>query len=500
MTVFASAKARLATMLPAGSLRARFAVGAFWSILGTVVSQGMGLAATAVAARLLGKAAFGELGMIQSTVGMLGVFAGLGLGLTATRYVAEFRSKEPVRAGRIIGLSYIVALVSGGTVATLLALAAPYLATHTINAPHLTVELRLGSGLLLFNTLNGVQTGALAGLEAFKTIAKANLLTGLLNLPLVVVGVYFWNLPGAVGGMVASAAVGCLINWVALRAVTHSARVPVSCSSIRSELAVLWSFSVPAFLSGAMVGPVTWLANALLVQHPNGYAEMGVFTAANRFQPLFTLAGSTVGAALLPILASKGGAASDRLSRGNILVSWALGAFPAVLLLSFPEVVGLVFGPEYSGLLTQRVFILLILSTCVMMYKQGLARVLAARSLMWWGLISNSMWSVVLLGGFLGLRKWGAAGLAGSFLAAYALNTLVFVPFYTRRGLVPRSTMVSREAAGIWLAMALAALPSFYGCAVFIRGGALALSGLVLLLAFTRLLRGVRLLADTSVR
>jgi len=41
-----------------------------------------------VVARILGKEEFGQLAIVQSTVGMLGVIAGLGLGLTATKHVA----------------------------------------------------------------------------------------------------------------------------------------------------------------------------------------------------------------------------------------------------------------------------------------------------------------------------------------------------------------------------------------------------------------------------
>ena len=52
--------------------------------------------------------------MIQSTVGMFGVFAGFGLGLTATKHVAEFRQSDPDRAGRIIGLSGLFAIGPGG--------------------------------------------------------------------------------------------------------------------------------------------------------------------------------------------------------------------------------------------------------------------------------------------------------------------------------------------------------------------------------------------------
>jgi len=87
----------------------RLARGVFWSMAGAVISRSLMLAATVLVARMLGKTGFGELGMIRTTVGMFGVFAGFGLGLTATKHVAEFRRSDPDRAGRIIGLSGLFA-------------------------------------------------------------------------------------------------------------------------------------------------------------------------------------------------------------------------------------------------------------------------------------------------------------------------------------------------------------------------------------------------------
>jgi len=48
---------------PVGSLRARFAKGATWSLIGAVISQGLALVASVIVARLLGEVGFGELGM-----------------------------------------------------------------------------------------------------------------------------------------------------------------------------------------------------------------------------------------------------------------------------------------------------------------------------------------------------------------------------------------------------------------------------------------------------
>jgi hypothetical protein len=89
----------------ASDIGTRLSRGIFWSMAGSVISRGLMLCATVLVARMLGKTVYGELGMIQSTVGMFGVFAGFGLGLTATKHVAEFRQSDPERAGRIIGLS-----------------------------------------------------------------------------------------------------------------------------------------------------------------------------------------------------------------------------------------------------------------------------------------------------------------------------------------------------------------------------------------------------------
>jgi len=56
----------------------------------------------------------GQLGMVQSTAGMFGIFAGFGMGLTANKHVAELKIKDPARAGRIIGLSSLVSWTTGG--------------------------------------------------------------------------------------------------------------------------------------------------------------------------------------------------------------------------------------------------------------------------------------------------------------------------------------------------------------------------------------------------
>ncbi|HOY60838.1 MAG TPA: oligosaccharide flippase family protein, partial [Verrucomicrobiota bacterium] len=185
----------------------RLARGAFWSVTGGVVARGLSLLASILVARILGKDVFGELGTVQSTIGMFTVFAGLGMGLTATKHVAEFRLKDPARAGRIITLSNRIAFWASIVVALAMVASASGLAS-AVAAPHIAPALQIAALSLFLNGISGAQTGALAGLEAFRTIAGLNFITGVISFPLLVAGALWRGIEGSIWALSATAAVG----------------------------------------------------------------------------------------------------------------------------------------------------------------------------------------------------------------------------------------------------------------------------------------------------
>ncbi len=475
--------------MEASALGSRLLTGAFWSFLGAVGSRLLSFAAFVVIARVLGKESYGQFGIVQSTVSMFAVFAGFGLGQTATKYVAELRDKEPARAGRIMGMAGMVALTTGAVIALILFISAPWLAKTTLAAPELAPALRIGALILLFEAMNGAQTGALAGFEAFKTTAKISIWTGIASFPAMVVGVYLGGLEGSVCGLLLSRIFNWSLNHLALRREAKRAAIPFVFLGTRQDFSVLWQFSLPAMLSGVMVSPTLWLCNAILVNQPGGYAQMGIFQAAATFQQVMLFVGGTLGAPLLPMLANMGGKESDRFARVNILSTWFLGAIPAVFLLGLPEIAQTVFGKGYEGADFARTFTLVVLSAGVIVYKQGLARVLAAYGLMWWGMLSNLFWAGTLIVCTWVLVPWGAIGYAGAYATAYGLNTILFIPLYTRKGLVPRNTLVSLEAAGIWLILGTGVITNFYFHAVALRLLYIPLASAAMCWLFHRLLK-----------
>lgn len=77
--------------IEASEIGYRLATGTFWSLAGAVISRGLGIVASIMVARTLGRVGFGELGIIHSTLALFQLFAGFGLGVTTTKCVAEHR-------------------------------------------------------------------------------------------------------------------------------------------------------------------------------------------------------------------------------------------------------------------------------------------------------------------------------------------------------------------------------------------------------------------------
>lgn len=416
----------------------RLAKGVFWSIAGTGISRGLLMLAMILVARMLGKTAYGELGMIYSTVGMFGVFAEFGLGVTSTKYVSEYRQRDPARAGRIIGLSSLLVVVTGGCMALVLFIFAPWLSEHAINAPHLGNILRISAIILFLNAFNVAQTGALAGLEAFKSIARVNLYIGLAYFPILVGGVYLGELAGALWALAVHTGITGLLNYRALRREAKHHSVPITFKGYRSEKSIIWAFVLPAVLSSILFSPINWICNAMLVNQPGGYDDMGVYNAANQWYATILFLPGMLGSVMLPIL-------SERIGQGETLQSkklivllikiTALFVFPLVFLgcIASPYIMSL-YGEGFRRGWPTLVVVLLTGGLLAIQTPVGYA--LAASARMWINFTMTFGWGLIFIIATWLLLDFGSLGLALARAASYIFHvtwTFAFVFFIIRK-------------------------------------------------------------------
>ncbi|HJN16328.1 MAG TPA: oligosaccharide flippase family protein [Armatimonadota bacterium] len=436
-------------LLPGGSIRGRMARGAFWSATSTVAAQIFGFAVAVVTARILGDSTLGHFGIIRSTVELTSILGGLGLGLTAIRHAAELRDNDPDRAGRILGLSMLV--TAGSSVAIMLALlaAAPWVDETFLKAEGLAVELRLVAPLLVFNMVNGVQIGALGGLEAFRSLAIANAVRACLNVPITVVGVSLFGLQGAVVAMVASSMVGVSISHYLMRKECAAAGIRISYLDAWQERRVLSTFALPAFITTSFVTPVVWLGNTTLFRRTGGDAEMGVFYAAYQWRTLLLFVPGVLGRVALPMLANLHGDGDVRRYRrlfwGNLGIVMAVVTAICIPISLASRGIMSLYGEGFGD--GAYVLVLICLST-VFYTGVGVANsAIASMGRMWGGAAMSFMWACTFMTSAYFLIDRGAVGLAACHAIAYGVQVVASLGYtvylmhrYAGRGSVGTDT------------------------------------------------------------
>jgi O-antigen/teichoic acid export membrane protein len=120
----------------------RLVSGTFWSVVGNGFGKVFTFIAMILVARILGKEAFGDFGLVRSTASMFITFSSFGMGLTATKYIAEMLHSDKVRVGRIIGLNYLLSFFVSLIIAAIFYLCIPRICEVILKSPDIVNEMR----------------------------------------------------------------------------------------------------------------------------------------------------------------------------------------------------------------------------------------------------------------------------------------------------------------------------------------------------------------------
>ncbi|MFW5841536.1 MAG: oligosaccharide flippase family protein, partial [Planctomycetota bacterium] len=383
---------RIRARVSPGTTAGRVARSSFWSLAGSFCVQALTLVAIALAARILGPDGLGRFSLLQATMTMFVGLVGMGMAMTATKFISEFRRNDPDRAGRMLGMCLLTAPAASVVLAGGLLLASDLIAQPLLGSETLKLGLQLGCLYLVGSLLKAIQIAALAGLEAFGSIAGANVCRGLATIPLILGGAYLAGANGAMGGLALLSLLDALFSgWLLIRQCRRQS-IPLRCLPRREDVILAVRFSLPMVISTAVVNSTLW-AVQLILSARGSFAELGIFTAAGRFLAMILMIEAPVGAVLLPLLSSRGKDCSSRLNKASITVSWALGVCPAALLICLPEIMGLLVGSAFATLQARRTLIVAMAYCTIQLYKQGLRRILVTRSKMWYSLLDNAIWA-----------------------------------------------------------------------------------------------------------
>jgi O-antigen/teichoic acid export membrane protein len=346
--------------------------GTFWSVVGNGFGKVFTFIAMILVARILGKEAFGEFGLVRSTAMTFVTFSSFGMGITATKYIAELLHRDKERTGRIIGLTYVFTFFTSLFIAIVFYLISPWLCETQLSKPELTNVMQLGAVLLFLTSFVGTQIAVIVGFQDFRGLANITLISGVLALPYYVIGTYYWGVYGGIVSVIIVTGMNMLLSSVFIWQNMNKFNIRYSIFDSYKECMVLLYFNLPIFLHNSIYVIVNWVSQLLLTKQPNGLAELGIYWAAMNWQFVILFLPQQIISVFLPILSQicKNKTKLFWRTIGRCwLITFSVSLILVLPFLIFPQIFMGLFGNEFTGnwkvLFSVCIFVLVYPSTII---------------------------------------------------------------------------------------------------------------------------------------
>lgn len=390
----------------------------FWALLGNALGKGLALIAGIAVARFLGSEEYGEYGMIRNNLTMIAIFSSLGLGYTATKFIAE--CKGDIAQSHIIHkIVTRITLVTSGIIMVVVAIFADLLASW-LEAPHLGRLLMFASVAIMLNAVNTTQIGELSGFKAYKEIAFNNTWAGIATFVASVALTYLYGIDGAVIALIISFAVNCLLNWLTIKKYLPRCDAVDARKSYREILA----FTFPVALQESSYSVTHWLSAVLLIKFAS-YGELGLYSAAAQWMGVMMF----IPAALRNVALSHLSESNDDIASNKLILKRMLQVNLVTTLVPFMVIALLSnwicswYGNTYNGM--QSVLNVCMFTTIFNSLTNVLTQSLMALNQNWYLFITRLARDLFALGfAFLLIVKFGNGALM------YALASLIFQILY----------------------------------------------------------------------
>lgn len=405
------------------SLR-RFLTSAVWNAVSVGLSRVLNLLALILASRALGSDRYGQLGLVQNTMAMFGVFAGFGLGLTATQQVARWSGIDPVRTAGLIRRLQGFSLTTGLLAAAAAIVVAPWLATQTLSRPELSPVLQLGSLLILFNAFLGVQQGTFVGLVAVRKAALAQGIGGAALIVGMPLGAQWGGLQGCLAAQIAALGVQAAASQYLLKTICRERGIALGRPTPCWRFEGMYHQALPVALCSLLVMPVDWCVSVMLVRATGGFHEAGLYAVAWQWVLPVLLIPSVIGQSVLPLMGERAAAGDHRTAMRLLWTATLmnLGVFSplAIFYLLDSRFLLQISGSEFVE--GERTLQLLFAAAGCYAIQAPSASLLISQGWIWPLFVTNLLWAISMLALTILWAKYGAEGVAAGRLCSYVLH------------------------------------------------------------------------------
>lgn len=326
--------------------------GSLTSLYGQILARGLSFVTYVLIARILAPADFGRFGALQVTVFLFAAFASLGLGATATRFIAASWNRRPGRSGRLVGILAGFACCAGIIMAVVVVLVAPLVASAGLHDSALASQIAILAGVVFAQSMLGCLQGILTGMERFADSARINVLGAALVIALVPTGGVVAGLDGTSWGFCIAHLLSAAAAWRLVVRALASRNQTTTLARTRRFIRPVMAYGIPIYAAAIANGPFNWICTAILAAQPGGMHQIGVYTAAHQvFMALLyvpMIIASVVQPAATALVASGDRSGLHSLIGWHLTLSTLLVLPPVMLILLVPAWIMGLFGPDFA--------------------------------------------------------------------------------------------------------------------------------------------------------
>jgi O-antigen/teichoic acid export membrane protein len=190
-----------------------------------------------------------------------------------------------------------------------------------------------------------------------------------------------------------------------------------------------------------------WIARVILVNAAGGLAQVGLFTAAQKWSTLIMFIPAAMGSIVLPVMSDLHATGDDvafrKVFKFNLLVSLGAVGVPALVLILFRRMLMGTFGPAYVS--ATPVLIVLALTTIPMVINAVLGQVAVSMGRIWTRFVIDvALAATLVITALAAIPAYHALGLALAYAAAFTLSAAVLLIVVNARSMTSTALQVKR--------------------------------------------------------
>jgi O-antigen/teichoic acid export membrane protein len=393
-----------------------------WVTVAVAAPQAATLLSNVAVANLLGPERFGIYGFAQTSLNTFASIAQLSLGLAATRFLPDWRTREPALAGEFLAraATFVLAfglLLAAGFSGALAMFDGAAWSAQAFDAPVLLAFL-VAIPLLALGLL---QNGVFVGCEWFKPYALVSVVTAALSVAVPALGAHLLAVQGAICGLAIAILIRVIAGTVTILRKLALTDIRLNLQRSGTFMRTVRDFALPSSAGFLLASLAQWLA-ALLLLNSSGAGSFGLYVATLSVRQIVVFVPAQLAGVTLTHMSKR---PEPELQRQVFRLSVVLTAIVAAVITGlcaiFAEQLLRLFG---AGFAVGEVLLLTMLASAfVESVAVALYQVLPHRGRMWKSLtyVNIPRDGALLLLALFAIPRWGAVGLAAALLASQVI-------------------------------------------------------------------------------